>query len=239
MAVSPRCKSRVKGVSAIEITARQEQIIQIVKNNSPITGERIAALLNVRRATLRPDLAVLTMAGLLDARPRVGYFYSGKKPGLLAAEEIRRLTVDDVKAVPVVVQGGTSVYDCIVTMFTEDTGTLFIVGESGHLEGVVSRKDLLKVAMGQVDLPKIPVRVVMTRVPNVVTVRGDEFVYEAARLLVEHEVDSLPVVEPETVNDREALKVTGRFTKTTVTRILVELGDSTGSWLQRGDCFPR
>ncbi len=66
---SPRCKSRVKGVSAIEITARQEQIIQIVKNNSPITGERIAALLNVRRATLRPDLAVLTMAGLLDARP--------------------------------------------------------------------------------------------------------------------------------------------------------------------------
>ncbi len=157
----------------------------------------------------------------------------------MAAEEIRRLTVDDVKAVPVVVLGGTSVYDCIVTMFTEDTGTLFIVGESGHLEGVVSRKDLLKVAMGQVDLPKIPVRVVMTRVPNVVTVRGDEFVYEAARLLVEHEVDSLPVVEPETVNDREALKVTGRFTKTTVTRILVELGDSTGSWLQRGDCFPR
>jgi CBS domain-containing protein len=79
--------------------------------------------------------------------------------------------------------------------------------------------------MGGVDLPKIPVRVVMTRVPNVVTVRGGEFVYEAARLLVEHEVDSLPVVEPETVSGKEVLRVTGRFTKTTVSRIFVELGE--------------
>jgi len=179
----------------------------------------------VRRATLRPDLAVLTMAGLLDARPRVGYFYDGKKPGLLAAKEVHRLAVDTVKAVPVVVRGGTSVYDCIVALFTEDIGTLFIVSETGYLEGVVSRKDLLKVAMGGVDLPKIPVRVVMTRVPNVVTVRGGESVYEAARLLVEREIDALPVVEPETASGKEALRVTGRFTKTTVTRIFVELGE--------------
>ena len=25
-----------------------------------------------------PDLAILTMGGILDARPRVGYFYTGK-----------------------------------------------------------------------------------------------------------------------------------------------------------------
>lgn len=210
---------------AIELTGRQEQIIQIVKGNSPITGEQIAALLNVRRATLRPDLAVLTMSGLLEARPRVGYFFNGKQSGLLAAGVVHRLTVDAVKAVPVVVQGGVSVYDCIVALFTEDTGTLFIVGEAGLLEGVVSRKDLLKVAMGKVDLPKIPVRVVMTRAPNVVTVRGGQSVYEAARLLMEHEIDSLPVVEPETVNGKDVLRVTGRFTKTTATRIFVELGE--------------
>lgn len=208
----------------MELTARQEQIIQIVKSHSPITGEHIASMLNVRRATLRPDLTVLTMAGLLDARPRVGYFYSGKKPGTLAAEEIRRLNVDAVKTVPVVVQGSASVYDSIVALFTEDTGTLFIVNETGHLEGVVSRKDLLKVALGKVDLMKIPVHVVMTRAPNVVTVRGNESVYEAALRLLEHEIDSLPVVEPDPSDGRE--KVIGRFTKTTVTRIFVELGES-------------
>ncbi|MGG3736278.1 helix-turn-helix domain-containing protein, partial [Heyndrickxia coagulans] len=62
----------------IELTKRQEQILEIVKTNGPITGEHIAEKLNLTRATLRPDLAILTMAGYLDARPRVGYFYTGK-----------------------------------------------------------------------------------------------------------------------------------------------------------------
>jgi len=108
----------------------------------------------VRRATLRPDLAVLTMAGLLEARPRVGYFYSGKTPYMLIAEEIRHLKVIEVKSVPVVVMEDVSVYDAIVALFTEDVGTLFIVNSDGYLEGAVSRKDLLKVALGRGDLHK-------------------------------------------------------------------------------------
>lgn len=47
----------------MELTHRQEQIIEIVKENGPITGENIADRLNLTRATLRPDLAILTMAG--------------------------------------------------------------------------------------------------------------------------------------------------------------------------------
>ncbi|GAA3321760.1 hypothetical protein GCM10020331_038920 [Ectobacillus funiculus] len=70
-----------KVVITIELNKRQEQIIQIVKDNGPITGEAIADQLNLTRATLRPDLAILTMAGYLDARPRVGYFYTGKTGG--------------------------------------------------------------------------------------------------------------------------------------------------------------
>jgi DNA-binding FadR family transcriptional regulator len=60
-----------------------------VKKEGPITGEQIAEKLNLTRATLRPDLAILTMAGLLDARPRVGYFYSGKTSNQLLSEHIR------------------------------------------------------------------------------------------------------------------------------------------------------
>ncbi len=183
-------------------------------------------MLNVRRATLRPDLALLTMAGLLEARPRVGYFHTGKTPYLLIAEEIRHLKVIEVKSVPVVVTGDTSVYDAIVSLFTEDVGTLFIVTSDGCLEGAVSRKDLLKVALGRGDLHNIPVNVVMTRVPNVVTISGEESVYEAAQKLVEHEIDALPVVEVVSQDDdNEQLKVIGRFTKTTVARIFVEMGE--------------
>lgn len=185
----------------------------------------IANKLNVRRATLRPDLTVLTMAGLLDARPRVGYFYTGKTLYMLISEEVRQLKVTEAKSVPVVVKEDASVYDAIVALFTEDVGTLFIVTEEGYLEGAVSRKDLLKVALGRGDLHKVPVQVVMTRVPNIVTIGEQESIYEAASKLVEHEIDALPVVEVVfEENGREKLKVIGRFTKTTIARIFVEMG---------------
>ncbi|NWN98797.1 MAG: HTH domain-containing protein, partial [Bacillus sp. (in: Bacteria)] len=40
-------------MSKIELSKRQEKIIEIVKENGPITGEHIADKLNLTRATLR------------------------------------------------------------------------------------------------------------------------------------------------------------------------------------------
>jgi len=77
-------------VSKIELNKRQEQILEIVKKHGPITGEHIAEMLQLTRATLRPDLAILTMAGFLDARPRVGYFYTGKNRTQLLGESIKK-----------------------------------------------------------------------------------------------------------------------------------------------------
>ena len=45
------------------LSERQETILQIVKENSPITGQHIANRLHVTRAALRSDLAILTMLG--------------------------------------------------------------------------------------------------------------------------------------------------------------------------------
>ncbi|GAB6179033.1 hypothetical protein JCM14036_03520 [Desulfotomaculum defluvii] len=60
-----------------------------------------------------------------------------------------------------------TVYDAVVTMFLEDVGTLYVVREGGLLEGVVSRKDLLKTTLGEHDINKLPLGVIMTRMPNV------------------------------------------------------------------------
>lgn len=203
--------------------------MNIVKQSGPITSEQIAKMLNVTRATLRPDLAILTMAGILEARPRVGYFFSDKSRGTLVAQELRRYRIKDVKSVPVVVPEDTSVYDAAVTMFLEDVGTLFIVSEGGILEGAVSRKDLLKVALGQVDINRMPVSVIMSRMPNIVTVTPEEVVYVAAKKIVEHEVDALPVVRT-FLNDegKEKLEVVGRITKSNITKLFVELGEGSG-----------
>jgi CBS domain-containing protein len=196
----------------------------IVKAEGPITSEQIAERLKLARATLRPDLAILTMAGLLEARPRVGYYYSGKSLGEVVASKIRRFKVRDIQSRPVVVGDQLSVYDAIITMFLEDVGTIFVVREKGLLEGVISRKDLLKVALGAQDIRVLPVSVVMTRMPKIITTSPDELAWEAARKLVVHEIDALPVVEPAD-DPVGALQVVGRFSKTNATRLFVEIGE--------------
>lgn len=209
----------------MELSKRQEIIIEIVKKAGPITGEQIAEKLNLTRATLRPDLSILTMAGLLDARPRVGYFYSGKTTDRIMAERITRIKVGDVKSVPIVVSDNCTVYDAVVTMFIEDVGTLYVVREGGLLEGVVSRKDLLKTTLGGHDINKLPVGVIMTRMPNVYMVLEDDSVWLAASKLLTHEVDSLPVVKPVPDTQEKQYEVVGRLSKTNITRIFVELGE--------------
>ena len=128
-------------VIKIELNKRQEKILEIVKGNGPITGEHIADQLGLTRATLRPDLAILTMAGFLDARPRVGYFYTGKSGTQLLTDSLNHIFVKDYQSIPVVVNENISVYDAIVMMFLEDVGTLFVVDKDSLLVGVLSRKD--------------------------------------------------------------------------------------------------
>ena len=107
------------------------------------------------------------MAGFLDARPRVGYFYTGKNGVQLLAENLEKLYVKDYQSIPVVVSENVSVYDAIVTMFLEDVGTLFVVDQSSLLVGVVSSKDLLRASIGKQELNDLPVNIIMTRMPNI------------------------------------------------------------------------
>lgn len=212
-------------MAGIALTSRQEKIAEIVRLNGPITGENIAERLNVTRAALRPDLTVLIMSGLIDARPKVGYFYTGKTAFSFVVEELQTVKVRDVQSVPVVVATGTKAYDAIVTMFLEDVGTLFIVDDSAQLAGVVSRKDFLKISMSGADLQKIPVQVLMTSMPKIVVVTPDEPVLEAAKKLIDNEVDSLPVIRGDGAPGDKTYEVIGRLTKTNITRLFVDLAE--------------
>lgn len=211
-----------KGVVVIELTKRQKQIIEIVKNNEPISSEKIAEQLGVIRATLRPDLSILTMSGILDARPKVGYFYSGKADINIFSQEAEKYLVEDVMKMPVVVTEESTIYDAIVTLFLEDTGTIYVV-TNNYLSGVVSRKDFLKTLMGGADMNKMPVGMIMTRMPNLATVLKSDTIIEAANRIVENEVDSLPVVEVEEINGKERLKIIGKISKSNITELFVNL----------------
>lgn len=101
----------------IQLSERQKKIISIVKEKGPITSEHIAQNLSVTRATLRPDLSILTMSGILDARPKVGYFYIGVDENSLVSKRIREKKIQDIMSLPIVVSEETTVYDTIVTIF--------------------------------------------------------------------------------------------------------------------------
>lgn len=206
----------------IQFNERQLKIIDIVKENQPITSENIATNLNVTRATLRSDLAILTMTGVLDARPKVGYFYTGINEMNLLSDKVNDKKVGDIMSDPVFVTKDTSIYDTIVTIFLSDVGSVFVTDNNQELCGIVSRKDLLKATIGGSDINKMPIGMIMTRTPNVVTTTKDDNILVATKKIIEHEVDSIPVVE---YNDKNpsSIKVIGRISKTNITKLFLEL----------------
>ena len=205
----------------MKLSKRQEQIAQIVREEGPVTGSAIAEHLEVTRSALRSDLSVLTMLGVLDARPNVGYYYVGLSKETQTAERLKSFLVSDVLSQAVVVNGDTSLYDTIVTLFTEDVGTI-LVCDGSYLVGVVSRKDLLRASMVQTDSHTMPISMIMTPVSKVIAVEPTDTLVEAAQKMIDYEVDCLPVVVREDIGNKKRLKVVGRVSKTTVAKVFLE-----------------
>ncbi|MFM9329610.1 helix-turn-helix transcriptional regulator [Paenibacillus mesotrionivorans] len=209
------------------MTSRQKEILALVRKSAPVTGEQIAEQLGLSRPTIRSDLAVLIMLGLLDAKPKVGYF-----PGAAAQPqgEVRRMLLDlkvkDIQSRPVNIREASTVQDAVVAMFLENTGSIFVTDEQNWLQGIVSRKDLLKVILGNPGSAAMPVSLVMTRKANLVTVGPEEPALDAARMMIRHEVESLPVVVA--VPDKSEIEVIGRVSNSTMTRILVDWAERIG-----------
>ena len=205
---------------SIELSERQKEIIDIVKAKEPITSKEIAEHIGLTRAALRPDLTILTMANILEAKPRMGYYFVQESDQLFRFAGLINTKIKELQSHPVVIQEDSSVYNAIVTLFLEDVGTLYVNDLDGYLVGVVSRKDLLKVTIGDADINQLPVSVVMSRLPVIVTYPDHTF-YSAARKLVDFKIDALPVVVAEIISGKECLRVVGRFTKTNLAKTLV------------------
>ncbi len=206
----------------MQLTDRQKEITRIVRENGPITGEMIAEKLHVTRSALRGDLAVLLSGEVIAARRRLGYYYlgGGVDP---AALEIQKCLVDRYMSPPVLAAPTSTAYDAAVLLFTEDIGTIF-VGEEDHLLGVVSRKDLLKAAMGREGLQNMPISMVMTPKSKMIYAEPGEEMLSVAQKLIDYEIDCLPVVIPVENGVEKQFRLVGRISKTNITKLLLALG---------------
>jgi len=167
----------------------------------------------------------LVMLKYLEAKPKVGYTLgSASRQGELALERLLQMQVKEFQSAPVVLRETATVSDAVVTMFLENVGSLIIGDADGHLAGIVSRKDLLKVTLGNSAASTMPVGLIMTRHPNIVTITPEESIVAAARKMITHEVDTLPVVrELKPADASQRVEVIGRITKTAMTKVLLEL----------------
>jgi CBS domain-containing protein len=196
----------------LTLTERQKEIIDIVRKYQPITGKEIGERLYLTRSALRTDFSILTKMNILESKPKIGYSYIEKKD----SEKVK-----DIMSPSITVDTNLSVYETILNIFSKDVGTIFIT-EQDSLVGVVSRKDLLKIAIGRTDIEKIPINIIMTRMPNIIYAEENETILESVKKLIKHQIDSLPVVRIEEKNGKKIYHTVGRLTKTNITKLFME-----------------
>ena len=200
----------------MKLTKRQKEIVEIVKKDQPVSGEKISELLDVSRATLRSDLSFLTLVGILKASPKVGYTYAGSDLETLFFFDTFQKKVEDVMTSPVLVAHDSFIQDAIITLFMYDADVLYVIDEKKQLLGILSRKDLLRAALNA-NIDVTPVAVCMTRMPHIKTCHKDLNILEAAALLQDFAIDSLPVVE-----EQNEAHIIGTITKSALLNFIIQ-----------------
>jgi len=203
-------------VAVTQLTQRQNKIIQLLKAESPMTGETLSTKLNISLATIRADLRLLTTIGILDARPKVGYAYQGENLLQMDSQKFFQTTIAAILLPPTEIKLTTSMEEAVTKMFLADVGSLYVLDDDGALVGLISRKDLLRASFTNRDTT-LPASIVMTRMPNVITVTADTSIIAASKLLLKHNVDSLPVVQ-----NAGDTHVIGKITKNRIFKYLIE-----------------
>ncbi len=198
----------------MELSPRQKEILKIVKKEEPITSQRLAERLNITRSALRPDLSLLTLAQILHAKPRVGYFYNPAGGRILLQNLLFETKVADLQSVPFAVNEATNIYNAAITMFLEDTESLFVVDGNGEIKGYVTGKDLMKIMLGEADISSLPVDVAMVRVNKSQCLEVTATLFEGLHMLKEGNVEAVAVIE--------GGKLTGRITRKGVIDFLLE-----------------
>ncbi|MDN6104215.1 MAG: CBS domain-containing protein [Lacticaseibacillus paracasei] len=203
-------------MAVTQLTQRQNKIIQLLKAESPMTGETLATKLNISLATIRADLRLLTTIGILDARPKVGYAYQGENLLQMDSQKFFQTTIAAILLPPTEIKLTTSMEEAVTKLFLADVGSLYVLDDDGALVGLISRKDLLRASFTNRDTT-LPASIVMTRMPNVITVSADTSIIAASKLLLKHNVDSLPVVQ-----NAGDTHVIGKITKNRIFKSLID-----------------
>lgn len=205
----------------MELSPRQQQILDIVKAQQPLSGEKIAEELGISRATLRSDLSFLTLAGILQAAPKIGYTYTGSQIEPFLFDETFHTGISELMVPPLLIEQSTPIREAITNLFMYNVRAIFIVDEQKMLIGTLNQKDLLRGSLTTSN-DQTPVAVCMTRLANVVTVTPEMNILEVAQLMIQHDTEALAVVD-----QKNSRKIIGKITKSRILAYIVEQAKAT------------
>ncbi len=206
----------------MDFTKRQTRIINMLKQTSPLTSEKIAGNLELSVSTIRPDLRFLTSVEILNARPKVGYEFKGNQLLNFDYDHIYQTPISEILLPTTEIKASDTLQVAVGKLFLKDVGSLYVVNEKGDLVGLISRKDLLRASLNNSNVQSMMASIIMTRMLNIITATPDMSVIEAGKLLLLHKVDSLPVVEKQ--SSRHAI---GKITKNRIFQHFIEIGMKT------------
>ncbi|WAC04782.1 MAG: CBS domain-containing protein [Methanoregula sp.] len=140
-------------------------------------------------------------AAVVDEKRHItgGVLLSDLFPAIISRHEISG-TVADCMSGNVVTAEENSPVQHIYTLIVQSGFSAFPVVRKKKLVGIVSRRDLLRsgrTRTARASAEHMPVRKIMTR--EVITLKPDDLISTAARLLVQHDVSRLPVMDGESV----------------------------------------
>ena len=197
-------------------------IVEIVKAKQPLSGEKILWITWYFQGNATADLSFWPLVGILKATPKVGYTYSGSDlESVLSFWYFLGKKVADIMTSPVLVTSDSYIQDAIITLFMYDADVIYVIDEEKLLLGIMSRKDLLRASLNS-NIASTPVAVCMTRMPHIKTCHQNMNILEAAVLLQDYAIDSLPIVDEK--NERQIL---GSVTKSALLDYIIQQARST------------
>ena len=144
----------------------------------------------------------------MEAKPKVGYTYNDSQAKSLDYTKLYSEPIQNILQKPTEIREDATLTEAVNTLFIEDVGSLYVIGDHQDLVGLISRKDLLRATLNNTNASLTLASTVMTRMPNIFTVTPDMSVLQTGQLLLDRKVDSLPVVDKQ-----QPTKVVGKITK--------------------------
>ena len=90
--------------------------------------------------------------------------------------------------IPITIYESYSVYKTLLLIFEKDIVTIFFT-KDGNISGIVSRKYLIRIAIGKRYIEQIPINLIITRMPNIVFSTEDETIEECVKKIIEQQID--------------------------------------------------